>query len=286
MAKGWQIALGVAGGLAGVGLARRYLFERASHAQIDALLGQAAPPAPDLIEEADLEGLPEPVQRYLRFAGVVGRRPVRTVRLRHSGEFRLGPDKPWMPMEATEFYATAPPAFLWRASMRLAPLVHLEVRDAFAGGRGQVNGTLAGAVPIVEADGPQVDQGAAVRYLQEMVFFPTAFLADYVQWEPIDEHRARLVMNHWDGDITAQCVFADDGRMLGFSAQRYYGAGGPEATKRTWTTPLGHWTKVDGLQIPTVGSGYWTLDDGDFDYVRIRIEDVEYDPEPPRHLLS
>ena len=35
---------------------------------------------------------------------------------------------------------------------------------------------------------PEMDQGSALRYLAEMIWFPTAWLSDYIQWEAIDAH--------------------------------------------------------------------------------------------------
>jgi hypothetical protein len=43
------------------------------------------------ITEAQVLGLPEPLQRYLRNAQVVGKEPIRTVRLKQRGFMRLQP---------------------------------------------------------------------------------------------------------------------------------------------------------------------------------------------------
>ncbi|UCH09319.1 MAG: hypothetical protein JSU61_08750, partial [Fidelibacterota bacterium] len=45
---------------------------------------------PELVTEADLDGLPEPVQRYLRYTGVVGKERIRVVRLKQRGQMRIG----------------------------------------------------------------------------------------------------------------------------------------------------------------------------------------------------
>jgi hypothetical protein len=54
-----------------------------------ALLQQSQQEQPGLITEAQVQGLPAPVQRYLTYAKVVGKEPVRTVRLSQRG-FMLG----------------------------------------------------------------------------------------------------------------------------------------------------------------------------------------------------
>ncbi|HEY5727920.1 MAG TPA: DUF6544 family protein, partial [Acidimicrobiia bacterium] len=61
----------------------------------------AAPPGePDVVTEADVAGLPEVVQRYLGFMGVVGRRREWSFRAKFVGRFRLRPRLGWMPAVA------------------------------------------------------------------------------------------------------------------------------------------------------------------------------------------
>ena len=50
-----------------------------------------------------LEHLPEPVQRYLTYTGVLGFPWIETVHLRQLGTFRQGADRPWMPFTADDF---------------------------------------------------------------------------------------------------------------------------------------------------------------------------------------
>jgi uncharacterized protein DUF6544 len=77
------------------------------------LLQQARPVQPDLITEAHLLALPEPVQRYLRYSQVIGREPIRTARLKQRGKFRQSPRLPWMKLDVEEYYSVNPPGFVW-----------------------------------------------------------------------------------------------------------------------------------------------------------------------------
>jgi hypothetical protein len=282
MHKKWKVALGVAaaaaGGLVGAAIVHRRRFLRRIDTEIRALLSKAAPPAAAEIEEADLEALPEPVQRYLRFAGVVGRRPIRQVQLVQSGAFRLGPDQDWRALSATEYYTSYPPAFIWSADIAAAPMLSFKVRDCYLDGYGAILGKLGGALTVVDESGPGIDQGAALRFLNEMVFFPTAFLADYVRWEPIDERSARVFLKHPNGEVSAICEFAEDGRMTNFIALRYYmGADDAAGRLAEWQTPFGEYARVDGFRIPAEGAGLWRLEAGDFEYIHLQIDAIAYD---------
>src|SRR5690349_11542814 len=75
-----------------------------------------------LITADDLTHLPVPVQRYLRYTGVIGKPRIDTVRLKYAGSFRMSLDRPWMPMNAAQIYTTHPPAFQWKAHFKIAGL--------------------------------------------------------------------------------------------------------------------------------------------------------------------
>lgn len=74
----------------------RAAFER------DVEVGLARPLQANVVTEADLAFLPDPVQRYLRATGVVGQPRVRNYRLRFRGRIRGAPDAAWMPFEADQ----------------------------------------------------------------------------------------------------------------------------------------------------------------------------------------
>jgi len=49
-------------------------FERRVADEVRELFKEAEETGPEVISEADLEGLPEPVQKYLRYAQIVGKK--------------------------------------------------------------------------------------------------------------------------------------------------------------------------------------------------------------------
>ncbi|TMD54357.1 MAG: hypothetical protein E6I93_06985, partial [Chloroflexi bacterium] len=103
-----------------------------------ALLQQSEQAQPMLITDVGLTGLPEVVQRYLRYAGVVGEEPIRTVRLTQQGVMRQQPGKKWIPLVAEQYFTTKPPAFLWHCTMRPIPPVWITATDQFFQGHGSM----------------------------------------------------------------------------------------------------------------------------------------------------
>ena len=88
-------------------------FTRLVRREVQALQARAFPGRAGVVTEEMLAGLPEPVRRYLRYTGVVGRPVPGTIRLHQEGRMRPGPGQPWLPLEAEEHYSVQPPGFVW-----------------------------------------------------------------------------------------------------------------------------------------------------------------------------
>lgn len=222
-----------------------------------------------------LQSLPPVVQRYLNYTGVVGKHMLETVRLSYHGKFRLGADKPWMPMSAHQTYTINPPGFCWNARFSMGGLPLLIGRDIYKAGHSHMHGKLAGLFTVVEGSGPEVDQGTMIRYLQEMTWFPIAYLNDYITWQGVDDHCADVTFSDAGQSVTARMYFDDRGRLMNFVAQRYGDFNGKYAV-RTWTTPVTEYGQFEGLQLPVRGMGVWQLPEGDMSYIDITIKQIEY----------
>ena len=72
-------------------------FNNAFKQKVSKLFGSQSKNAQKVITEDDIKHLPEPVQRYLRYTGIIGRQRVAFVRLKQSGAMRPKPDGKWFP---------------------------------------------------------------------------------------------------------------------------------------------------------------------------------------------
>ena len=282
MGKRKKIALGAVATIVLVGASSvavgRAAFERRIGREVEDLLAASAAAESTHVTEADLAGLPEPVQQWLRWSRVVGQERPTTIRLKQEGRFRTGEGRGWMPFTAEEYYTTDPPGFVWTTTMRMAPLLSIVGRDRYVGGHGSIEMRLLGLVPVAAADGPELDQGALLRYLNETMWFPAAVLGPSITWEAIDATSARATMSY--GGVTASAIFVFDGegRPVDMVAERYdLGRGRLE----TWSTPIRAYGAFGGIRIPTEGEGLWRYDTGDFSYIELRITEVEYDRPVP-----
>lgn len=270
----------IVGLLLGTGFLR---FRNNVNSQVEKLFSQARTGGEQIVSADMLEGLPAPVQRFMTYTGVVGKPMANTVRLKMTGRIRSGPDQPWMPFDANEFYTVSPPTFLWAARASVAGLPLMRVQDHYIDGNGRLGVNVAGLFTLEEATGNDVDQGSLMRYLNEIMWFPTAFLADNVTWEAIDNSSARVTLTDRGESVSAVLYFDDEGRMTNFVGERYWSAGTEQSELMEWSTPISAYGEFEGLRLPVAGEGVWHKNGGDapYTYIELQITDVAYNVPAP-----
>jgi hypothetical protein len=225
---------------------------------------------PDLLTR-----LPPAGQRYMTATGVLGQPWTETARIRYEGQFRLGADKPWMPITATQVYTTNPPAFHWDARFKMYGLPLVRGSDTYKDGHGHMFGRAVGVVPVFDARGDELDQGCMLRYLNEMTWFPIALLGENITWRAVDDDSADVTFTDCGKSVTARLFFDAAGRLTNFVAQRYREHQG-SYTLDTWTTPMTEYGVLGGLNLPIRGQAVWKLPGGDLPYADLRLTSIEY----------
>ena len=228
-----------------------------------------------LVSKSMLSDLPAPVQRYMSFTDVLGKPWINSVVLNQVGKFRQGLDRPWMPMTAKQIYTISPPSFVWDARFKIVGLPLLRARDEYRFGRGRMHGKLAGLITVFDVQGEKLDQGAMIRYLSEMIWFPIAFLGANITWQAVDSHSTDVQLIDAGKTVSGRMFFDDEGRPTNFTAMRYREIDG-DFSLDAWSTPITGYGERAGLKLPTQGQAVWNLQSGDLMYVDLEIEEVEY----------
>jgi len=279
----WKILLMVIGLIIAltiiIVLVNRVRLDRANARLVEELLGESSPPPLRVFSADDLEGLPAPVQRYLRRSIPEGQPYVAAVRLQQRGEFRLGDrTSPWKPFTAQQVFTIHPPGFVWDATIEMAPLIPVRVVDMYKSGEGALWAKVLSTLTVARARGaPELDAGELMRYLGEAVWFPTALLPGQgVTWHAIDDRAARATIEH--GGTRASLVFTFNERdevESVYAPDRAREVNGHyEATP--WTGYWRNYQRRNGMLIPTKGEVEWNLPDGDLPYWRAELEGIKY----------
>jgi hypothetical protein len=254
----------------------RRRFERRVAAEVEAMFSHL-PPADGAVFTYDmLEGLPDPVQRYFRRNVPEGTPLMQTCRLQHGGSFRTSPDAKWLPVEAEQYFTADPPQFIWQVRMQMLPGLWIDGRDKLLAGHGNMLIKPLSAITVVDDRGPALDQGSLMRYMAEVMWFPTALLPDqYRRWEAIDANTARLHMTLGETTAWIDYIFDEAGDILRNEGPRWRG-NDTAADKERWGGTVTAWGEFEGVRLPVQMDVAWYLDEGEFAYVRWELTKVEF----------
>jgi hypothetical protein len=168
-----------------------------------------------------------------------------------------------------------PASFLWDARFKVMGLPLLHARDEYRSGRAHMYARLAGLFTVFDVRGEELDQGAMLRYLSEMIWFPIAFLGENITWQSVDDHSADVQLDDAGKSVSGRLYFDDDGRPTNFTAMRYREING-DFSLDPWSTPITGYGERAGLNLPTEGQAVWNLESGDLMYVDLEIEEIIY----------
>lgn len=199
----------------------RWRFAARVQGAIAGLAQREQPTLEAHVTDDDLATLPPIVATWLRRAGVVGRARPNRVHVRQRGSMQKAPGGAWLSFRAQQWFAVPTPSFVWAVEVDAGPGLHLEGVDAYLDRGGSMRIELLSLLPVVDAAGPNIDQSALIRFLAEIMWFPSAALAPYLRWQAIDEHRARATLRHGEREATGVFRFDEHGDVVGFEARRH-----------------------------------------------------------------
>lgn len=250
-------------------------FEQSTNKEVSRLFYGAVKNNHKVIRKEDLENLPEPVQKWLVNAHIVGKVKIDTVRLKQKGMMRIKEGGPWMTAHAEQYFRTDKPGFVWKANVQMAPLFNFSGMDHYQEGKGNMSIKLLSLFPVVDAKGPEIDESTLLRYLAEMQWFPTVALNSYIKWDPIDANSARATMSY--KGITASGVFSfnDNGDLISFKAKRYKEVNG-KYVLTDWGGVNKEFKEFNGIRIPSNSDIIWYEQKGEFNWFQFEVTEVEY----------
>lgn len=247
-------------------------FDSMIKTEVIAFVPKGSDPSPILTGNA-ISHLPGIVQSWLRNSNVIGKPMATTAHVHQVGRMKLKPDGAWMTVNAEQWFTTGTPGFLWSADVGDGSLIQFSGRDKLAQGKGSMLIALYSLIPIVDAAGPSIDQGAMVRYLAEIIWFPSAALSRYIVWEELDSTMVRATLTYNNLSVVGTFTFNDQARPLRFQAERFYDK---TQTLETWRIDIDeHKLKsFNEVVIPTHATVTWQLKNGDFTWFEVEIKDL------------
>lgn len=225
-----------------------------------------------------LQGLPEPVQRYFQYSLEEGQSYISYVRLKHGGTIRQSAEQGWMPVTGEEYFTAQRPGFVWVAKASSFPLFWLAAKDSYIEGKGDFHIKLLSLITVAEARGRETDEGELMRWLAETVWFPTALLpGERLRWEAIDSNSAKAILRSNGFEVNVTFVFNEEGEITQLIGDRYRAVEGGSYQMQRWLGYYRDYERINGVRIPQEIEVAWgDSQAGEFSYARFRVTDIEF----------
>jgi hypothetical protein len=231
------------------------------------------PPQNELVTERDLESLPPPVQKYLRYSGAVGRPRLYNMRLTFAGEMR-GKDIGWFPLSSVQYNFFDDPARLFFIRGKMYWL-RVPGYHNYQNGTDKMDIKLFGLIPVIHRAGPALDKTETVTYFNDLCLFAPAALTDKnISWNVIDSISVRATFTNGVNRISATLIFNNSGQLINFISDDR----SPVDEKKPvrFSTPVRDYRSFDGRNVPTYGEAIWHYPDQDFVYGRFYLKTIDY----------
>jgi hypothetical protein len=215
-----------------------------------------------------LEGLPEPVQRYFKYVLKDEQQYINSVRLTHNGLFKTDLKKDFIKITGEQYFSAQKPQFIWKGETSL-----FTARDFFIDEKGGLIATLFNVYNVVDAKGTNFDEGELQRWLAESVWFPTNLLpSEYVNWSPIDDNSAKLSFNYKSVSFEFIVTFNALGEITTIESHRFMTA----EKKEKWLCKMANYKEVNNVKIPFSDQALWVLNDVEYCYAKFELQKIEY----------
>lgn len=279
MRRGVRAAVGAAAVVAGAAVAARAVADAGARVEPEPFADFPEPSRPPRAHVPLPDGLPEPVDRWLR--GIYGDRVPVVGSVVITGRGRINPFGMWMPARF-RFTHDAGRGYRHYIEATLFGRTILAVNERYVDGRSLME------IPVVGTDsGPQVEQAANLGMWAELAAAaPSVLVTDpRVRWRQLDRYTAHLDVPLGDDghDWFVARFDPASGGLASLEAWRYRSS--KETAKTLWIAT----NELDGpvvgpLRLPAAGTATWA-DRGE-PWARFVTEDIRTDVDVTAYLRA
>ena len=229
------------------------------------------------VSESDIQQLPGPVQKYLRYAGVVGNPRVQNFRAKFTGQIQRTMESGWMDFSSRQynFFDDPTRVFFIESGVFGVPFDGLHL---YAGPHATMQISVASLFQIVDAKGDTMTSGETVTLFNDMcVMAPATLIDPSIHWEPIDSFSTKAIFSNRGYTISAILFFNEEGALIDFASDdRYLSSDGVTYKRYRWSTPMKNYKDFGGRKVANQAELIWDTPTGKFIYGKFDLLEIEY----------
>ena len=227
----------------------------------------------DLLMDADINSLPFPVQKYIRYSGAVNKPKVKNMKIVFDGEMReKGKDFFKFTSVQYNFFDEPTRLFFMKAKMYGVPVPGYH---CYQNKRATMQIKPLGLFNVVNIKGTEMNKAETVTVFNDMCLMAPASLIDKrIVWTAIDSFTAKANFTNGTNSITAVLYFNEQGQLINFISDDRYAVN--EMKQYRFSTPVKDYTQINGRNIWNYGETVWHYPEGEFVYGKFTLKSIEY----------
>jgi hypothetical protein len=231
----------------------------------------------EILTEKDIQHLPDIVQKYMHFTGSIGKEKIINFRAEFKGGIRSKSTDEFMPLKSVQYNFMDKPTriFYIEAKKKGIPAkgIHLYKDE-----KAIMKIKILGLFTVVDAKGPEMNQGETVTVFNDMCFMaPQTLIDKNITWETIDNLTVKAKFINGNITIGATLYFNENGKLTNFmSNDRFETSDGKTYKNYLWLTPVMEYTDIKGYRLPSSAKLIYRHPDEDFCYGEFILKNIEY----------
>lgn len=236
-----------------------------------------------ILNENDILHLPKIVQKYIINSGAVGEEKVQNFRAKIKGQIKPNFDSDYLDFNSVQYNFFDEPSRIFYIDSKMYGLP-FDGLHSYVGPNAVMLIKIASLLKVVDARGKLMNKGETVTMFNDMCLFAPASLIDKnIVWEEIDSLKIKTTFTNQGNTIKAVLFFNENAELIDFSSfDRYESGDGKTYKNYEWTTPISEYKKINGRKIPFSGEAIWHKPEGKYVYIKLVIEEVEYNSQSLR----
>jgi hypothetical protein len=242
------------------------------HAAFAQQAAMPAPPASEVLTEADLKTLPAPLARYIRASGALGQPRPQELRVQFQGRIRGGPDDEWMPFRSQQINRIAPKSrhFLLQATRASFPV---DVLHRYENAEARMEVRLLSLFPLAREEGATLSRAETVTLFNDLCLYaPGALVSPDVQWASEGPLQVRGSFIEGPHRVSATLSFNQSDELIDFvSDDRAILTPEGSFVQQRWSTPVEAYRSFGAFRAASRGQGLWHPQAGSYPYVELEV---------------